>query len=73
MPTPGSRGPTQTSPAPPRMPAGLWDPLTAAFAVVKGVTQPLDIVSVLQVGGAWLPCPWLLAQHCADWRWLAVS
>ncbi|GAB4814339.1 hypothetical protein N2152v2_001385 [Parachlorella kessleri] len=30
---------------------GLWDPLTAAFAIVRGATSALDIVSVLQPPG----------------------
>ena len=30
---------------------GLWTPATAAHAVVKGLTRPIDVVSVLQPPG----------------------
>ena len=30
---------------------GLWSPATAAHAVVKGLTRPIDVVSVLQPPG----------------------
>ncbi len=29
---------------------GLWDPVTAAYSICKGRTQPLDVASVVQVG-----------------------
>lgn len=30
---------------------GLWSPATAAHAIIKGRTQPIDVVSVLQPPG----------------------
>ena len=40
---------THASPAPPG--AGMWDVTTATFAICKGKTEALDIVSVLQPPG----------------------